>query len=201
MNNNAKRGRVRPWRPEEDAYVRAHYATMRCDAIAFFLRRTQCGVWKRASRLGLEKQNSTKFQPGHTIGPRFAPGNIPANKGKRTKLRIWERVELLFEEHAELTQADMSKLLGVPLGSLSGSLRQAPKHVCHIDRWMIVGKHWVGVYAKGPGADADKPNRRADTAEARARLIADASKPLPIPRPQLGPWGCVWNTTQAVEAA
>jgi len=103
MNNNANRGRIRPWREHEDEYLKANYATVDTVEIAKHMRRSVASIYRRANRLGLEKQNQTKwkpgaqvgveyrFKPGHTVGPRFAkgntygkkfaPGNIPHNKG------------------------------------------------------------------------------------------------------------------------
>ncbi len=200
-----KRGRILPWRPHEDDYLRQHYATMPVEAIAFFLRRTKGGVWQRAGRLGLSKPHSGKFQPGHNHGvaSRFKSGNAPANKGKRTKLRIWERVVALFDDHRELDQADMASLLEVPKGSISGALHQRPEGLMHIDRWVLIGKHYHAIYVAGPGEDAEKPNQRLAQQEIQAQAMKRIAEPDPIPRPIFGLWGMPVSTDyrKAAEAA
>lgn len=203
------RGRVLPWRPEEDAYLVDNYATMPCDAIAFYLRRTNSGVWKRASRLGLSKPHMGKFQPGNTRGAtrRFVAGNTPGNKGQRTRLRIWERTVALFADHAELTKTDIASLLDVPIKSISGSLAQCPDGLMHIDRWALIGRHYHAIYVAGPGDDAEKPNRSAAHEEAQAardrRNAELLTRPEPIPNPVAWLWGvpCATDYKQAAEAA
>ncbi len=200
-----KRGRVRPWRPEEDAYLVENYATMACDAIAFYLRRTNSGVWKRASRLGLSKPHMGKFQPGNTLGAtrRFAAGNTPSNKGQRTRLRIWERAVALFDSHKELTQSDMARLLDVPIGSVSGSLAQRPDGLMHIDRWQLVAKHYHAIYVAGHGDDAEKPNKTAHLIAISADQKRKLAEPDPIPNPVAWLWGIPQATDykQAAQAA
>jgi len=187
-----KRGRILPWRPHEDEYLRENYATMPSNAIAFYLRRTESGVWKRASRLGLVKSNSTRFQPGNQIGKlrRFIKGNAPANKGQRTKLRLWERAVALFDDHKELTQSDIARLLDVPMGSVSGSLSQRPKGLMRIDRWTLIGNHYHAIYVGGNGEDAPKPNKSAAREEVRVR----ETKPDAIPKPTAWLWGLPTGT-------
>lgn len=178
---------------------------MPCAAIAFYLRRTVSGVWKRASRLGLAKVNSTQFKPGNTIGQmrRFKPGNTPATKGQRTKLRIWERAVALFADHAELTQTEIARLLDVPIKSISGSLAQCPDDMMHIDRWMLIGKHYHAIYVVGPGDDAEKPNKSAQLDAVRADVERRSARPDPIPNPVAWLWGvpCATDYKQAAEAA
>lgn len=199
------RGRVLPWRPAEDDYMRQHYSTMSCAAIAFYLRRTKQGVWQRAKRLGLSKVNGGRFQPGNQVGQlrRFAIGNTPATKGQRTKLRLWERAVALFDDHKELTQTDIARLLDVPIGSISGSLVQRPEGLMHVDRWMLIGKHYHAIYVSGPGDDAEKPNKSAHLVAISADQQRKLAEPEPIPRPIFGPWGIPWTTDykQAAQAA
>lgn len=181
-----KRGRVLPWRPHEDEYLRQNYATMPCQTIAFYLRRTKSGVWKRASRLKLSKPNGSRFQPGNEIGKlrRFAKGHTPATKGQRTKLRLWERAVNLFQDHTELTQSEMAQLLGVPSSSISGSLVQRPDGLIYIDRWRLDFRHYVAIYRAGQGTDAPKPNKRAH----KAKPVIE-SPPQPVPQPTSWLWG------------
>jgi hypothetical protein len=188
-----KRGRILPWRPHEDDYLRQHYATMSADAIAFFLRRAKGGVWQRAVRLGLSKPHGGNFQPGHT----------PANKGQRTKLRIWERIVALFEHHSELTQSDMASILDIPIGSISNSLGHRTEGLMHIDRWQLVDRHYIAIYVAGPGEDAEKPNQRLAKEFARESVLQRITEPDPIPRPIFGLWGMPVSTDyrKAAEAA
>lgn len=192
-----KRGRILPWRPHEDDYLREHYAILPCESIAFYLRRTQGGVWQRAKRLGLSKPHMGKFQPGNTLGNRFTAGNTPANKGQRTKLRIWERVVSLFDEHKELSIREMAQLLDTTAGSVAGSLWQVPDGLLHIDRWILQGRDWAAIYVAGPGKDADKPNQQAAKDHERKQRIEQAQIPHPVPRPALGLWGLVWDHNKA----
>lgn len=180
-----KRGRILPWRDHEDEYLTANYSVMPGDAVAFFLGRTMQSVWARASRLGLSKQNPACFKIGHKPVNAFQAGNIPATKGKRTKLRLWERAAALFESNKELTQADIASLLNVPLGSVSGSLAQRPDGLMYIDRWALINKHYVAIYAAGNSKDAPKPNKSAERAEVKRK----ESKPQPIPSPTSWLWG------------
>lgn len=200
-----KRGRVLPWRLKEDEYLRQNYATMDSRSIAFYLRRTQQGVWRRANRLGLSKPNGSRFQTGNQIGAlrRFAVGNTPATKGQRTKLRIWERAVALFDDHKELTQTEIAQLLDVPIGSISGSLVQRPDGLMHIDRWMLIGKHYHAIYVGGPGDDAEKPNKSAQLDAVRADMERQSATPDPIPQPRSWLWGIPQATDykQAAQAA
>lgn len=181
-----KRGRVLPWRPHEDEYLVQNYATMPSRAIAFYLRRTESGIWKRASRLGLSKPNGSQFQVSNEIGRLrwFEKGNKVAAKGARTKLRLWERAVALFEDHSELTQSEMAQLLNVPSSSISGSLVQRPDGLIYIDRWQLVYRHYVAIYRAGQGPDAQKPNKSAHKA---APVIE--SPPQPVPQPTSWLWG------------
>lgn len=197
------RGRILPWREADDAYLRENYATMSAEAIAFFLRRTMASVWKRASRLGLSRENDARFKHGNTIGFDYAfkKGSIPANKGSRTKLRIWERAAALFDEHKELTQTDMARLLGVPSSSVSGSLVQRPKGLMHIDRWTLIGKHYHAIYAAGPGDDAEKPNKSAQLDAIHADMTRQSATPNPIPAPVHFLWGICIATNDTRRSA
>lgn len=62
--------RMQIWTPEEDAQLRAHYATMHTPALAALLGRPLPGLYKRAKRLGLTKP--------HVLNPDFRPHNVAA---------------------------------------------------------------------------------------------------------------------------
>ena len=203
-----RRAPHRPWSPEDDQYLRDHYAGMTCSALAFYLRRTEASVWKHANLLGLSKNNLAVFKSGNQVGAefRFQAGNTPQNKGQRTKLRVHERIVQLFDHHAELTQADMCRLLDSPPGSISGALHQRPAGLMRIARWIKSGKNYIAIYRAGPGDDAPKPSQAAIEAERQARaeaqLAADLARPEPIPAPVEYLWGlCIKTSNQTRRAA
>lgn len=76
----------------------------------------------------------------------------------------------------------------------TGSTHSAVWKVCmslvnqanaHIVRWDRIGNGYAMVIRVGRGQNAPKPS--AEKNESRGTI--------PIPRPTLGAWGCVWNTT------
>lgn len=202
-----RRAPHRPWSPEDDQYLRDHYAGMTCSALAFYLRRTEASVWKHANLLGLQKNNVAVFKPGNQVGAefRFQSGNTPPNKGQRTKLRVYERIAQLFDHHDELTQADMGRLLGSPSGSISGALHQRPAGLMRIARWIKSGKNYIAIYVRGAGDDAPKPSQAAIEAAQKARQEAKLAEEMariePIPAPVEHLWGICIKTNDTRRAA
>lgn len=172
-----KRGRVRPWRPEEDAYLVENYATMPSSAIAFYLHRTESGVWKRASRLLLKKQHGGNFQPGHT----------PANKGKKTKAALLVIAAL---KCGPMSMRELIKATGASESAIGSAIKlvRADKDIgLHVKSWdLIPPRHWAARYALGHGESAPRP-----VAKPRIYVpkIQDPYEIQPIPRPAAYLWG------------
>lgn len=82
----------RPWRPEDDAQLRALYPDRSTADVARELGRSVSSVYGRAQQFGLcksaaylESPAACRLRRGDNVGAayRFAKGHAPANKGKR----------------------------------------------------------------------------------------------------------------------
>lgn len=63
----------------------------------------------------------------------------------------------------------------------------------HISRYTTEDGVVAAVWSPGRGIDADPPkDSSAAKKQATLRMKKEAKKPVPIPRPKLGAWGCVW---------
>lgn len=79
------------WTPEDDAYMRKHYADSTPEALEKYLQRSRPSIYQRAAVLGLKKSPeyfrtavAGRFvKDGKHQGHRFAPGFVPWNKGKK----------------------------------------------------------------------------------------------------------------------
>lgn len=79
------------WTPEDDAYMRKHYADSTPEALEQHLQRSRPSIYQRATVLGLHKSPeyfrtaaAGRFvKNGRHHGHRFAPGFVPWNKGKK----------------------------------------------------------------------------------------------------------------------
>jgi len=86
------RGPLRVWSAADDAELRRRFADERTATIAADLGRTYAATAMRAASLRLKKSDAYMRGPdghrwtGHhpnSVGRRFAPGHVPANKGQR----------------------------------------------------------------------------------------------------------------------
>lgn len=79
------------WTPEEDAYLRTHYADSTPEELETHLGRSRSSIYQHAVSVGLKKSPQyfkthvagRFFKDGRHNGQRFAPGMTPWNKGKK----------------------------------------------------------------------------------------------------------------------
>lgn len=185
----SQRGRVRPWRTEEDAYLRENYSLMETEAIAFYLRRTIQSVWQRAKRTGLARPNS-----GH-----FKSGNVPANKKPVVPVvprkTVFDMCVEVLEQHDDMTILEMAAALNIKSTAVGKAMSHREPGYIYICRWEKVGHVYVGHYKAGDKPSVLKPNTKPKAKPLEEKVVEE----IPVPTEFL--WGIAISTNAARVAA
>lgn len=190
------------WTITEDAYLGTHYPSAPLATMAAHLKRSIDAIHCRARKLEIRRINMGNMRFRFCTTSSFKPGNKPWNAGtakpkEKPAQRLSLRDKIIAElvEHQERTVTQLSKATGSTKSSiqrLCGRIRD--QHNCHVARYEPVPSspgNFQAVWKIGAGKDAQKPEG-CGVPDKRGPEIYE---PDPIPRPTLGAWGCVWNTT------
>ncbi len=89
----------RPWTEMEDMILRAKYSIAATDELCRILKRTPRSVYARAPLFGLKRDRSWLIEAGKklsqnpaAVATRFAKGSVPANKGKKMRPEIYDKL-------------------------------------------------------------------------------------------------------------
>lgn len=184
---------VKRWSFSEDAYLAANFDSATMAEMIAATGRTKDAIYSRAKVLKIHRENRGRIGHGrYLVGTPFRPGSIP----HKTSLRDTVIAELV--KHKERTTRQLCAATGSKANAIwktcdylrkQGNLHTVRFQPC--DR--SVG-NFVAVYRIGAGVDAVMPVRKKEP-EPNPHEIQ------PIPRPKLGAWGCVWNTTPPASPA
>lgn len=182
------------WTDTEDCYLAKNFNDAEMWRMTADLGRSRDAIYCRAKKLGLHRENRTTFKPGQTaIGTPFQPGNVPWNanpNGKPVLLR--DKITALLATYQDQTIAQMVVATGSNAAScwrVCNKLRAQGN--LHIAQYLPAPGNAEAVYRIGRGVDAIKP----DPERVRPANEPDPYELVPVPRPQLGLWGCTWPTT------
>lgn len=189
------------WTLAEDAYLAGNFASAPMGSIIAATGRTLHAIYSRAKVLGLRRENQGRIgkRPGFIAGTPFRKGGNP----HKTNLRDAIIRELV--ENGERTVRQLRAATGSSSSAIwKACYRLKEQNNLHVARWQPT-KNSPGnieaVYRIGAGEDAEKPDVwKPLSAEVKRPPSAKDHEPQPIPRPTLGPWGLVWNTTNAGQA-
>lgn len=196
------------WLIEEDAYLATNYPSAPLATMAAHLGRSIDAIHCRARRLEIRRINMGNLRFRFCKISSFRPGHKPWNAGTAKikakpaqRLSLRDKIIAELVEHQERTVTQLSKATGSTKSSiqrLCGRIRD--QHNCHVDRYEPVPSspgNFQAVWKIGAGKDAPKP----EGCGTPAPRGPDIYEPDPIPRPTLGAWGCVWNTTNGASGA
>lgn len=185
-----------PWSIDETVFLVRHYATMPLAELSANLadfgvaERSISAIHARARYLDIHRENAGKFDGTNGAPP---PCSSP----------LRDHIIRLFVERTELTVAEMSAATGSSASSCwKVCKRLKAQENIHISRYQNPTKapgNWAAVYRVGIGKDAEKPAAKVVTKEVEPEDII--YEPQPVPRPALGLWGLVWNTTNPAQVA
>ena len=187
------------WTDTEDCYLAKNFNDAEMWRMVADLGRSRDATYCRARKLGLTRENRTQFKAGQKpAGTPFAAGNVPWNanpNGKPVLLR--EKITALLATYQDQTISQMVAATGSNAAScwrVCNKLREQGN--LHIAEYRPAPGNCEAVYRIGRGVDAVKP----DPEKTRPATEPDPYELVPVPRPTLGLWGCVWNTTPATPA-
>lgn len=194
------------WTISEDAYLATNYPTAPLATMAEHLDRSIDAIHCRARKLEVRRVNMGNLRFRFQSGAAFKSGHRPWNAGtakpKETptkRLSLRDKIIAGLVEHSERTVTQLSKTTGSNKSSVQRLLcRIRDQKNCHIDRYDPVPNspgNFQAIWKIGAGLDAEKP----ENCGAPKRRAEDIYEPIPIPRPPLGLWGLVWNTTTPAE--
>lgn len=89
----------RPWTPEEDQYLKDHYPDGDSRQLPGILNRSMSAIHSRVHKLGLSKTEEGKRRSGAYFNGeegyayRYPKGHVPANKGKKMPVRVYEKAQ------------------------------------------------------------------------------------------------------------
>lgn len=132
--------------------------------------------------------------------------SIDAINSKARELGVFRRIkgndqipvrEMVIRElttHREQTVNQLYFKIGNRRSAICTTLlRLKGQGNAHISRYTTEDGEVVAVWSPGRRIDADQPKvSSAAKKQATLRMKKEAKKPVPIPRPKLGAWGCVW---------
>lgn len=196
------------WTITEDAYLGTHYPTAPMATMAAHLGRSIDAIHCRARKLEIRRVNMGNLRFRFRTDSGFKPGHKPWNAGTAKpkekpapRLSLRDKIIAALVEHKELTVAQLSKATGSTKSSVQRTLcKIREQNNCHVDRYIDVDNspgNVCGVWRIGAGKDAPKPEGCGTPAPRGPEIY----EPDPIPRPTLGAWGCVWNTTSGASGA
>jgi hypothetical protein len=183
------------WTTEQDALLRAMYPANPMPEIVEATGRTMHAVYSRAKLLKLTRKNKAKFAEGSApVGQRFQQGKPSWNAGKAVfKITARDLVLGEFRRNPVQTTKTLAEATGLRRsGCWTVCNHMVKQGEAHISGWtssVETGYNKIATFTLGPGENVKWTPRqkKADSEE-------DISpyEILPIPRPQLGAWGCVW---------
>lgn len=183
------------WPIDQMVFLCRNYPTMpikdfKAGLDAYGYPRSIDSIHAKARSMGIDRKvNAGRFDG--TNGNPFKPGS----NGRPAKLR--EIIVMQLIERQTVTVAEMAALTGARKSSVWKVLSALRKQGnCHASSYVFKSGGYETVWKVGAGIDEIEIRRRALR---RTDPPIDIYKPDPIPRPQLGAWGCVWNTTTPAE--
>lgn len=180
----------KPWALDEMVYLTKHYATKEVREICAHLDRSVNSIHGKATAMELHRENGGRINKETAKVMRKLQGNP-------TPLR--DKIIALFAEHQELTINQMRKACNARAASCwrvcDKLSRQGNIHISRYQAVESAAGNFEAIYRIGAGVNAERPTTR------RMEPKEDAYEIQPIPRPKLGLWGLVWNTTTPAQPA
>lgn len=196
------------WTITEDAYLATNYPTLPLPTMTAHLGRSINAIHCRARKLEIRRINMGNLRIRFVTSGRFQPGQKSWNAGTAKpkensvpRLSLRDKIIAQLVEHGERTVTQLSKSTGSTKSSIQRLLcKIRDQKNCHVDRYEPATNspgNNQAVWKIGAGKDAQKP----DGCGTPTRPGQEIYEPDPIPRPTLGAWGCVWNTTSGAAGA
>lgn len=182
-----------PWTVDQTVIITRMYADHSNSKIAAEVSkvgpaRTKYSVCCKAKSMGLEKrENSGQFKRGNW------PNSVPVSQYRPEVLAIIAR-------DGETTVLKLMEETGASKSGIRYVLRQLKlqKNI-HLSRYTRSNHSgFQAIWKIGPGKNARKPRKiGAPEPYIHIPVLIDHTKPVPVPRPQLGPWGLAWGNQAA----
>ena len=183
-----------PWTVEQTVIITRMYADHSNSKIAAEVSkvgpaRTKYSVCYKAKSMGLEKrENSGQFKRGNR------PNSVPVSQYRPEVLAIIAR-------DGETTVLKLMEETGASKSGIRYVLRQLKlqKNI-HLSRYTRSNHNgFQAIWKIGPGKNVRRPSKiGAPEPYIHIPVLIDHTKPVPVPRPQLGPWGLAWGNQAGI---
>lgn len=175
-----------PWPIDQTVFLVRHYATMPTAELSqrlgdFGIPRSISAVHAKARFLQMAKREHR----GHFTKQRAA--ELAALRERPAPLR--QKIIDILVRDEESSMRYLSEQTGATLSScwkVCQVLIQQKN--AHVTRWEQHKGGWAAFIRIGHGKNAPKPT---------AEIIRNHTRPQPVPRPTIGPWGLCWGSTDA----